>query len=248
MNVSTVSQSFSGWIESKDPSGHWSVNTKWWNLKPTFFLLNLAQQHWPELLDPPESFLSGGFVWSKALFCFLFVYLVSDGFLFASFVKWNVFAYFVSCLYFLLCVKKGVCLLGVCICFAIAFLVLCVYSPGVTKCVCLLCVCFVIAVLLDTIIRKVFPCFDNNMQCGWPCVCISLFPAFSQALWRKIDQSQACWCFKRPKLTNLSLTRQICNFKTYQRKMRYNSHMLHWWWACLKIKAYEVQMTVTGRG
>ena len=71
---------------------------------PTCFLLNLVQQHWPELLDPPESFLSGG----NCLFC-VRVWLHAES-LNVNFVCVCVFVCFVIAV--LLCVKKGVCLLG----------------------------------------------------------------------------------------------------------------------------------------
>ena len=87
----------------------------------------------------------------------------------------------------------------------------------------LICVCFFVCLLCNFFLFcvKKGVC---NMQWGWPCAfhCCRLFSSFMEKNWSKSSLER---CFKRPKLANLSLSRQICNFK-----MRYNSHMLQHWW------------------
>ena len=95
-------------------------------------------------------------------------------------------------------------------------------------CVCVF-VCFVIAVLLC--IKKCV-CLLGQEYAMKLTLCVPLLLDICTMV--KNSSKSSLWCFKRPKITNLSLSPQICSFKCYQRKMCYDSHVLHWWWTNLK--------------
>ena len=98
-------------------------------------------------------------------------------------------------------------------------------------CVCVS-VCFVISVLLGI---KKGVCLLGQEYAMKLILCIPLLPDIcTMRTMEKNSSKSSWWCFKRPKIANLSLSQQICSFKSYQRKMWYDSHVLHWWWTNLK--------------